>query len=106
MGETSSLRREIASAYLASGAKILSWVVVAGIVYRVGGASQFGLLALIRGTIGTLNYVSLGVGPAMVRMLAQTKARLGGGDGPLEAGAAPVLCYFAAEEHRPVRHAY
>src|SRR5258705_6419156 len=75
MGEASSLRREIASAYLASGAKILSWVVVAGVVYRVGGVTAFGLRSLIRGTIGLLNYLSLGLGPAMVRMLAQAMQR-------------------------------
>src|SRR6266705_2305245 len=71
MAEQGSMRRDIISAYLASGAKIASWVIVSAIVYRVGGAAEFGLLALIRGTIGLLNYFSLGLGPAMVRMLAQ-----------------------------------
>ncbi len=72
MAEQSSLRRDIGSAYLASGAKILSWVVVSAMVYRVGGAAEFGLLSLIRGTIGILAYVSFGVGPAMIKLLAGT----------------------------------
>ncbi len=96
MGESSSLRREIASAYLASGAKIVSWVVVAGVVYRVGGAVEFGILSLIRGTIGILSYVSLGVGPAMVRMMAGAQAQA---VKPLEMdqGTPPTLSYYGPE---------
>jgi O-antigen/teichoic acid export membrane protein len=73
MAEKSSLRRDITSAYLASGARILSWVVVSAVVFRYGGVAEFGILALIRGTIGLLNYVSLGLGPAMVKLFSQAR---------------------------------
>ena len=65
-----SFRRDIASAYLASGARIASWVVISALVYRYEGPFDFGLLAVVRGTIGILNYTSLGLAPAMIRFLA------------------------------------
>ena len=65
------MRRDLASAYFASAVKIASWVVVSAFVYRFVGPDAFAVLALIRGTIGLLNYTSLGLGPAMVRMLAE-----------------------------------
>jgi O-antigen/teichoic acid export membrane protein len=91
MAEASSLRREIVSAYLASGAKIGSWVVISAAVFRVGGAAEFGILALIRGTVGVINYLSLGLTPAMVRLLVQAgraaRAKVE------ERAASPVLSY-------------
>ena len=58
--------RDIASAYLASAIRIGSWVVVSALVYRYLGAAEFGILALIRGTVGILNYVTLGLAPALI----------------------------------------
>ena len=55
------MRRDVISAYAASGAKILSWVVVSGFVYRFVDVAAFAMLALIRGTIGILNYTTLGL---------------------------------------------
>ena len=99
MAEYSSFRRDILSAYLASGAKIVSWVVVSAIVYRVDGAAAFGILSLIRGTIGLLNYVSLGLGPAMVRMMAEAPSRE-----PANPGR--VLAYYGAEPPGSLRALY
>src|SRR5262245_19718990 len=68
------MRRDLASAYFAMAMKIASWVVVSAVVFRYIGADAFAVLALIRGTIGLLNYTSLGLGPAMVRLLAEAGA--------------------------------
>jgi O-antigen/teichoic acid export membrane protein len=67
------MRRDVLSAYLATGSKILSWVIVLGLVYRFVDAADFAMLALIRGTIGILNYTTLGLSPAMIRMLAEAE---------------------------------
>jgi O-antigen/teichoic acid export membrane protein len=64
------MRRDILSAYAASGAKVLSWVIVSAIVFRADPLA-FAVLALIRGTVALLNYTSLGLGPTLVRFLAQ-----------------------------------
>src|SRR5215208_6397456 len=104
MMQPSSLRRDIVSAYVASGAKIASWVVVSAIVYRFGGARQFGILALIRGTIGIVNYLSLGLNSAMVRMLATMVSQ------PQEAEIEPeessVLSYIQAKRVTPLNALY
>ena len=65
----STLRRDLFSAYAASGAKVLSWVVVSALVFRVSPA-HFAVLALVRGTLGLLNYTTVGLLPALVRLLA------------------------------------
>ncbi|HEV8608015.1 MAG TPA: hypothetical protein VGQ99_21950, partial [Tepidisphaeraceae bacterium] len=103
MAEQSSLRRDIVSAYLASGAKIGSWVVVSAMVYRLGWHAQFGLLALIRGTLGILNYVSVGIVSALVRMIAETHSQ------PQEVTAATtgrVLSYYAPAKQSRVAVLY
>src|SRR5947208_3467556 len=102
MAEQSSMRRDIFSAYLASGAKIVSWVVVSAIVYRVGGAAQFGLLALIRATIGLLQYVSMGMGPAIVKLSAEAEASVAG---PAESAPA-VLSYYSQDPQRGIARLY
>ena len=66
----SAMRRDIGSAYVASLARIGSWVIVSGIVFRLLGPGPFALLALVRATIGLLNYLTLGLGPAMIHYLA------------------------------------
>lgn len=60
---------DLLSAYAASAAKVGSWAVVSALVFRANPAA-FAVLALVRGTIGILNYTSLGLGPAMIRALA------------------------------------
>ena len=63
------MRRDILSAYAASISRVMSWVIVSAIVYRRS-PEAFAMLALVRGTIGILNYVALGLLPAMIRTLA------------------------------------
>ena len=71
----SKLHHDLIWAYVASGAKIASAAFVAGLLFRRAGAAEFAMFALIRGTIGVLNYTSLGLAPAMVRLLAEALAQ-------------------------------
>jgi len=70
-----TLRRDIASAYLVTAARVGAWAVVSALVYRRLGADAFAMLALIRSTVGLLAYTSLGLAPAMVRALAEAQSR-------------------------------
>jgi O-antigen/teichoic acid export membrane protein len=95
MPRPASMRREILSAYIATGAKIGSWVIVSALVFRVLGPGQFAVLALIRGTIGLLNYISLGLAPAMIHQASQATA-----DAPTkarESSDGATLSYYAAD---------
>src|SRR4051812_28436048 len=74
MPSSSTIRRDITSAYGASFARIASWVIVSGIVYRFVSPGAFALMSLTRGTIGILNYASVGLAPAMIRLLAEARA--------------------------------
>jgi len=67
----STLRRDLISAYIASATRIASWAAVSAIVFRELGEYAFGLLALIRGTIGLLSYTMLGLSPSMIHLLAR-----------------------------------
>lgn len=66
----STMRRDVISAYGLTASRILSWIVVSGAVYRVFGADDFAIVALVRATVGLIGYVSLGIGPAIVRLLS------------------------------------
>ncbi len=70
----SSMRRDLLSAYVATGAKVGSWALVSAVVYRHLGAGEFAILALVRGTIGLLNYISLGLAPALIHNAARADA--------------------------------
>jgi O-antigen/teichoic acid export membrane protein len=63
---TATMRRDLASAYLASAARLGSSVIVSALVFRFVGTAEFAMLALVRGTIGLLNYTSLGLAPALI----------------------------------------
>jgi O-antigen/teichoic acid export membrane protein len=67
------MRRDLLSAYAASGARVLSWLIVSAVVFRAH-PFQFAMLALIRGTLTLLNYTTLGLAPAMIRLLAEARA--------------------------------
>jgi O-antigen/teichoic acid export membrane protein len=69
LGSDTTIRRDIASAYLAAGARVVSWIVVSAFVYRRGGPGAFALLALVRATLGLLNYATVGLAPAMIHFL-------------------------------------
>src|SRR2546423_72708 len=74
MPARANFSRDVASAYLASISRVLSWVIISAIVFRRS-TEAFALLALVRGTLGILNYVSLGLLPAMIRAFAVESAR-------------------------------
>ena len=97
------MQRDVTSAYIATASKILSWVIVLGLVYRFIDAADFAMLALVRATIGILNYTTLGLSPAMIRMLAEARAR----PQPV-IDAASVLPYFNPDDSatRDVRALY
>lgn len=62
----SRLRSDIASAYLVAASRIGGWLIVSALIFRRLGAESFAIFALIRGTIGLLSYVSLGLAPAII----------------------------------------
>jgi O-antigen/teichoic acid export membrane protein len=65
------IRRDIASAYFASVSRTFSSLVISALVFRFIGRAEFAMLALVRGTIGLLNYTSLGLAPALVHRAAR-----------------------------------
>jgi O-antigen/teichoic acid export membrane protein len=66
-----SLRADVLSGYVLTGSRLAAWAGVSAVAYRWDGPEAFALLALLRGTITLVGYTSLGLGPAMVRMLAE-----------------------------------
>lgn len=66
----STMRRDLISAYLASGMKVASWAVVSGLVYRFSRYDVFAVFVLARTTTTLLNYTTLGLAPAIVHYLA------------------------------------
>lgn len=69
------MRRDIASAYAAAVARIASWIIISAFVYRRSGADAFGMLALVRATLGLLNYTTIGLAPAMIHLLPRGARR-------------------------------
>jgi hypothetical protein len=61
-------------AYAASLARVSSWVVVYGALFRTVGAEAAALLVLVRWTLGLLNYASAGLGPAILHYAAKAGA--------------------------------
>jgi O-antigen/teichoic acid export membrane protein len=74
---TSSIRLDVASAYVASAARIGVWIAISGLVYRFIGREAFALLALVRGSVGLLGYVAAGIGPATITLLAGVRKQEG-----------------------------
>jgi O-antigen/teichoic acid export membrane protein len=70
----STIRRDLISAYAASLSRIASWIFISAVLFRFN-PLEFAMFALIRSTIGLLNYTALGMSPAVVRMIAQECAR-------------------------------
>ncbi|GIW78136.1 MAG: hypothetical protein KatS3mg104_3199 [Phycisphaerae bacterium] len=66
----------VGTSYTAAVARVVSWLIVSAIVFRRGGAEQLALLMLVRGTIGLLSYVSLGLGPALIHHLSKGGYRI------------------------------
>ena len=76
-----SLRRDIASAYLVTAARVAAWIVVTAAVFRVAGKPAFALLAIIQSTVGILEYAAIGLSPAIISLTAEAirDARNGSG---------------------------
>jgi O-antigen/teichoic acid export membrane protein len=64
--------KDILWAYAASLARVGSWVVVYGVLFRTVGAEAAALLVLVRWTLGLLNYASAGLGPAILHYAAKS----------------------------------
>lgn len=62
---------QAASSYAASIARVVSWMIVAAVVYRGYGASELAILMLLRGTVGLLSYANLGLMPTLVHLLSR-----------------------------------
>lgn len=99
-----TVRREIASAYLASAARVLAWAGVSAILFR-SNETHFAAFALVRATLGLLNYLSLGLAPALIRQLARTMAQTAQPLAVQPLDEAPVLEY-AAPRPDPVAAVY
>lgn len=68
---STTMSLDIASAYLLTGTRVAAWIIVSAIVFRAMGEESFGIFALGRSTVGLLAYSALGLGPAMMRRLAE-----------------------------------
>lgn len=70
-----SMRRDLVSAYVASGAKVASWAIVSAMAFRGWGEETLAILALGRSTLGVLNYTTLGLAPAMIYAIANVRPK-------------------------------
>jgi O-antigen/teichoic acid export membrane protein len=77
-----TMKLDLASAYLLTAARVGSWIIVSAIVFRAMGDAAFGMFALGRSTVGLLAYSALGLGPAMMRRLAEAMATRRAGEPP------------------------
>ncbi len=78
MSATANLRRDIVSAYLVTGSRLLAYFVVIGAVARVAGKDGFALLGLVQLSVGILEYAAIGLTPAIIRLTAEAiRAHLG-----------------------------
>jgi len=94
-----NIRRDIASAYLAAGTRVVSWIAVSALVYRRGGTAAFAMLALVRATLGLLNYATVGLAPAMIHFLPPRSRPERRVLTPVVEGAdPPAIDYAPAEE--------
>ena len=78
-------RRDIFWAYAVSLARVASWIIVYGILYRRVGPEAAALLALVRWTLGLLNYASAGLAPAILHFAAKAS-----GNEPQPVVSAPI----------------
>jgi O-antigen/teichoic acid export membrane protein len=70
---TSTMRRDVITAYGLTVCRVLAWLIVSAVVYRRYPPEYFAALSLLRWTIGLLAYTSVGLGPAMVHALARAR---------------------------------
>jgi O-antigen/teichoic acid export membrane protein len=65
------MRQDIISAYIATAARLASWLIVSAVVFRRFGIETFAIFTLIRSTLGILSYSFLSLAPALIHMLAR-----------------------------------
>ena len=83
---------DVVSGYALAAARVAAWAGVSALVFRGPRPSDFGLLVLLRGTITLVGYTSVGLGPAMVRLLTAAVARRSGPAAPaLAVPAVPTV---------------
>ena len=63
--------RDIFWAYAVAAARVASWVVAYGLLFRKAGPDAAALLALVRWTLGLVNYASAGLAPAIIHYAAK-----------------------------------
>lgn len=97
---SSWIRRDLFSAYAAAATRFASSVLVAAMVFRYVGHAEFAMLALVRGTIGILNYTSLGLAPALIHHTARI-GRIVWKALPPDAPAGSTLEYESREDGAP-----
>ena len=68
----STMRRDLISAYLASGMKVASWAVASAVIYRYGRFDYFAVFVAARATLSLLNYTTFGLSPAIIHHLARS----------------------------------
>jgi O-antigen/teichoic acid export membrane protein len=100
-----SIRWEVASAYLAVGAKVGAWALVTALLIR-GSRAEFAIFALVRAALGLLNYTSLGLAPAMVTVLAEARAQASSPRRVLAPRRDAVLDYAGDDPHLRIAAAY
>jgi O-antigen/teichoic acid export membrane protein len=75
--------RDILWAYVVSFVRVASWVVVYGLLYRRAGETAAALLALVRWTLGLVQYASAGLAPAILHYAATAEHSEPQGRSPL-----------------------
>lgn len=70
----STMRRDLISAYFASGMKVASWAVASATIYRFGRFDYFSVFVTARATLALLNYATVGLAPAVIHSLANADA--------------------------------
>lgn len=87
---------QLTSSYAVSAVRVINWAIAAGLVYRYDGERAFAAFAMARALISIMNYMSIGIAPALVTLLPQMRATR---TEPVEAMPDKVLDY--AKPTRP-----
>ncbi len=87
---------QLTSSYAVQGLRVLNWAIAAGLVYRYDGERAFAVFAMARALVSVMNYMSIGIAPALVTLLPQMRAIR---TEPVEAAPDKALSY--AQPTRP-----
>lgn len=95
------MKLDLASAYAASLARVASWAVVAGIIYRVAGDEAFAAFSMLRAIVTIVAVTGLGLAPALIVLLPQFKVRLTKDEPGPPVSPEVGLDYFIPRPQRP-----